>query len=55
MRENSIFGKLASWSYHGIPYTHVQLQLAIDGQRLDAVQYLLEAGANPNVGVDNQM
>jgi hypothetical protein len=40
---------------NGIPDTYVQLQLAIEGQHVDAVQYLLEAGADPNVGDDNQM
>lgn len=30
-------------------------QLAIEGQHLDAIRYLLEAGADPNVGDDHQV
>ncbi|KAJ5683077.1 hypothetical protein N7462_006242 [Penicillium macrosclerotiorum] len=35
--------------------TPLLLQLAIEGQHLDAVQYLLESGADPNVGDDSQI
>jgi hypothetical protein len=31
------------------------MQLAIEGQHLEAIEYLLEAGVDPNIGDDDQV
>ena len=37
------------------PDTGLSLQLAIEGNHLDAIRLLLKAGADPNIGDDDQV